>query len=350
MKMLAHTKNRHQGFTMIEVMIAMLISLVLLLGLTQIFTGSRVTYRLQQGMSRLQESGRFAINFLRDDFRQAGYLGCSDDTPMTSILNNAATLDLSRGVQGFQAMGADSWSDSGDLPAGIDPADGTDAVLVRYVEHTGMFITQGQNPNNANLRVTPVNPAPIEEGDILTVTDCSYTTIFQVTNFNQSGNDGTVVHNTGGSVFPGNSTQVMPHAYGEGSELLKLNSIIYYVDENDAGTRSLFRRAQGGNALELVRGVENMQLQYGIDTNTDGSVDNYITADAVADWGAVMSIRASLLVNSVEPALAPNEKDTQTYTLLGQTVDPADTQQLRHVFTTTTTLRNRVLINGELDY
>ena len=70
--------SRHQrGLTLVELMIAMLLGLFLLGGLLQIFISSKQTYRMQEGLSRLQENGRFAIDFMARDIRLAGYKGCS---------------------------------------------------------------------------------------------------------------------------------------------------------------------------------------------------------------------------------------------------------------------------------
>jgi len=71
-------KNRpyQTGLSLIEIMISLLIGAFLLGGVLQIFIGSKQTYRMQQNMSRLQENGRFAMDFLAKDIRMAGYRAC----------------------------------------------------------------------------------------------------------------------------------------------------------------------------------------------------------------------------------------------------------------------------------
>ena len=61
---------------LIEIMIALLIGAFLLGGVLQIFVSSKQTYRMQEGLSRLQENGRFAMDFLARDIRMAGFWGC----------------------------------------------------------------------------------------------------------------------------------------------------------------------------------------------------------------------------------------------------------------------------------
>src|SRR5665647_3594938 len=69
-------KNHQVGMTLIEIMIALLIGAFLLGGMLQIFINSKQTYRMQENLSRLQENGRFALDFLAKDIRMAGYWGC----------------------------------------------------------------------------------------------------------------------------------------------------------------------------------------------------------------------------------------------------------------------------------
>jgi len=72
------TKSQ-QGMTLIEIMIAMLISLFIIGGVILIFTSSQQSYRLQENLSRMQENGRFAMAFLSRDIRTANYRKCFSD-------------------------------------------------------------------------------------------------------------------------------------------------------------------------------------------------------------------------------------------------------------------------------
>jgi type IV pilus assembly protein PilW len=62
-----------QGFSLIELMIAMVLGLLLIAGVLNIFLGSSQTYRLQEAMFRVQESGRFALDIVQRDLRSAGF-------------------------------------------------------------------------------------------------------------------------------------------------------------------------------------------------------------------------------------------------------------------------------------
>lgn len=112
--------NRFQiGLSLIELLIAMLISAFLIAGILQIFIGSKQTYSMQQNLSRLQENGRFALEFLERDIRMAGYWDCLVQSTTNTIsdisgqdnvgLNASDTLTLkgayTEAITGSQVCG-----------------------------------------------------------------------------------------------------------------------------------------------------------------------------------------------------------------------------------------------------
>jgi type IV pilus assembly protein PilW len=132
--------------------------------------------------------------------------------------------------------------------------------------------------------------------------------------------------------------------------------VFYIGKRSDTATNlpSLFRRSLSstgiaGTAEELVEGVENMQILYGENTNNDSNntADRFVPADNVTDWDAVVSVRITLLVMSLEDNLV---SVAQPYTYNGVVYNggtgngaaPPD-KRLRRVFTTTINLRNVTL-------
>ncbi len=68
-----------------ELLIALLIGSILIVGVIQVFLASWTAYRLSQGIARNQESGRFALDFLTRDIRMAGHTGCINDQALLSV-------------------------------------------------------------------------------------------------------------------------------------------------------------------------------------------------------------------------------------------------------------------------
>ncbi len=71
--------KRMQGFSLIELMIAMTLGLLLIAGAASIFLGSRSSYGSTSGTSALSDDARFAIDFLGRTTRSTGFIGCIAD-------------------------------------------------------------------------------------------------------------------------------------------------------------------------------------------------------------------------------------------------------------------------------
>lgn len=338
-----HQLRQNQlGMTLIEILIAMTLGAFLLSGVIQIFINTKQTYRMQESMSRLQENGRFAMEFLTYDIRMAGFLGCmSRVTSITNTLNNASNYLFNFGIP-IQGNNWDT-ATSAWLPAAdssiTSPLNGSDIITIRSVNPNGVIVTQhpgGTPPGSADLKLS-ANPG-INDCDIAIVSDCQTAAVFQITNFNAANNNNTV-HNTGtcATPGPGNATQALGKSYKDG-ELFMAQTKSYYIRSNPAGIPALYRRTNGNAAEELVEGIEQMQILYGVDSDSDSIADRYLTADNVTNWNNVASVRISLLARTIDNNIASQVLD---YTYNGATTTPTD-RRMRRVFTSTIALRNRL--------
>src|SRR5690349_20318598 len=80
------SRSASSGITLVELMVGMTLSLILLAGVLAIFASSRKTYETIDRLSRIQESGRFALETIVHDLRAAGYIGCRNRAPFFSAL------------------------------------------------------------------------------------------------------------------------------------------------------------------------------------------------------------------------------------------------------------------------
>ena len=85
--------SQQRGLSLLEIMIALLISVFLLLGVIQTFINAQTTYRLQESMSRMQESGSLALEIIGRDLRATGYWGCMKGST-GDLLGTDATITL----------------------------------------------------------------------------------------------------------------------------------------------------------------------------------------------------------------------------------------------------------------
>ncbi len=325
------------GLTLVEIMVAMTIGLVLLGGVITILVSSQQTYRVNEALARIQENARFAFQLLSRDIRMVGYMGCvGEGTVPVNTLNNPSEFlwNFGQPIQGFEASGG-GWMPA--LPTQItSPLSGRDILVIRGVDGPDTRVIQhpgGTPPGSANLKVTA--GSSFEDGDIVLVTDCLAAAVFQITNISTSGGQDNIVHNTGTGV-PGNATKNLGQSF-EGGEIVRVNTRSYYVRTNPDGIPALYWRRGNAAAEELVEGVENLQIEYGVDTDGDRAADVYQTADLVVDWENVVSVRISLLMQSLEDNIA---SQPQTYTFNGATITPTD-RRLRKTYSTVIALRNR---------
>lgn len=327
-----HTFSRNQqGLTLVEMMVAMTIGLVLLGGIITVLSSSQNTYRVNEAMARLQENARYAFQLLSRDIRMAGYRGCAGDgVAVTNVLEDATGFlwRLDQSLEGFEA-GANGWAPA--LPSEVTSPQGSrDVIVVRGVEGIGANVLSHPS-DSAGLNIP--SGSGLQADDAVLVSNCQGAAIFQVTGISTSGGQDTIEHD-GGAGKP-NSTAALGRTFTDG-EIARIGTRIYYIRLNPRGIPALYWRS-GGNIEELVEGIENMQIQYGEDTDGDRAADIYRTADQVADWEAVVSVRIDLLVQSVEDGIA---SQPQAYTFNGAAVVPAD-RRLRQVFSTVISLRNR---------
>jgi len=326
---------QHQhGLTLVEVMIAITISLILLAGVMQIFTGSRQTYRVQDNMARLQENGRFAMSFLSRDIRAGDYWGCF--TGPAAFTNNLAAgagfiaLNTAGGIAGTDNTGLNG-SDTIILTMAA-PATGNITVVPPFMAAPNSPI-QVSAPNSLNL------------GDIVIIGDCDSADMFQI-QAGSPGTTGTIIHGAGVPVGgppappagPGNLTGLLARRYTGTAGVIEVQTIAYLIQADAANNNepSLFQSVNGGVPVVLVEGVENMQILYGEDMpaldvpvgTPDLAADRYVPAGTAGLVMAnVVSVRINLVMRTQEDNLAT-------------TVNAGD-RRLRRTFSSTISLRNR---------
>lgn len=343
MSKINRSKSQQRGLSIIEMMIAITIGMVLIAGIGQIFVGSKQTYRVQNELARLQENGRFAMDFLARDIRMADYWGCAKG--LTNVVNN------------LNPAGAGYNSVTHGFGDGLSGTDGggtaSDTIIMRMANPTAFPVQSAGPQASGNIQIAAGNP--LVQGEILVISDCTGADIFQVTNANP-GNTGTLVHNTGNATAPGNFNATNPgcpganahclsHVYGSDAQIMQTIVMSYFI-QNDAGnnnTPTLYRQLGTATAEPLAEGVENMQILYGEDTDNpqDYVANRYLVAGAAGlDMDKVVSVRVAILVRT------PNNNvntttDTTAYNLAGTSVTPTADKRIRRVFTSTIQIRNR---------
>lgn len=336
--MISTFPKRQVGLSLVELMIAITLSLLLIAGVLQIFLSSKQTYATNNALSRVQESGRFAMDFLTYDIRNAGYKGQCLGEPNNMLNTTNKLFDLSDPIEGWNNSPPSHLSGKNVVP-------NTDVLLLKLASGAGNFNGQGNTTGTPNLGVTQSNTG-IPAGTITLVSDPLGCDLFQNTNNNQAS----VLQQSGGNVTPGNKTppgankQYWSHAYNGELEILTLQNAIYYIQANNGRPPSLARErlqfagsTAGFVSEELVEGIQDMQILYGI-AGPNKQVTQYIRADEVVNWNNVVAVRVNLLVVSADTNVVP---ENQVISFNGANVTIAN-RRLAQVFSTTIGIRNRL--------
>lgn len=327
------------GFTLIELMVAMLLGLIVIAGVASVFLANQRTYRTNQALGDVQDGSRIAFELLARDIRNAGLNPCNNGDRMGNVLNNSSTawwanwgnaLHGYSGTQGDPATGGVFGTGVGQRVAG------TDSVQVLGAVDGGMSVATDNEPAaNFKLNDTTTN---LQSGDIVIVCDPDHAVMVQISNYNNS--NVTFVHNTGNAVAPGNcskglgypsdcsSTNGNLYQFGPNSQIAKLGAADWYIGNNPVKGRSLYRAAiatdSAGNAglgtpQEMVRDVTGMAISY----HAKGSAA-FVAASAITSWAVVDAVQVTLTLQSADQRAGTN------------------VQPLVRSFTATTTVRNRV--------
>ena len=337
MKMKQNIKLMGQaGVSLVEVLVAMVISLFLLAGIVQVYLGNKTTFAFTNALAEIQENGRYALDVMTQDIRMAGEWGCvAFDPDDTSNINN--TLDAVS-VPGYTA--ATHAFEENDAVNGTDNTglNGSDTVTI-----------MGGKPGQTNVESPFTRPAvrnittnainSIQANDIILLARCGKNDLKKVASADILRVTG-IANVNADSQRQINLSSAKSQQFENDATVIELQTVTYSIANGANGEPSLWR-SEFGNNVELVEGVEDMQILYGIDTDApdpDGYPNQYVTSDNVGDFGAVVAVRVMLLVRSIDDFVT---EDPQTYTFNNITTTPGD-RRIRQNFTTTIALRNRI--------
>jgi type IV pilus assembly protein PilW len=296
--------RKSRGFTLVELMIAMVLGLVIVGSVMGAMLANKRSYRTNEGLSQVQESARTAYELLAHDLRQADGNGCTSSTRTANVLNAASALWWQDwfGIAGYNETEADPAVAIG--TAYGERVAGTDSISVQSMDGTGLSVAL-HDPVAYRLDVDPATtPHDFVPGDIVLVCDFEQAALFQATAVTGATS---VFHNNTGSA-PGNCSRGLgfptscasatgnPYTFPQNAQMARLVAVDWYIGNNDRpgeGGRSLFRRrlqVVGGAVVttpeEIVAGITDMQMRFRA-TDSDVIFDD---ASAVTDWSVISSV------------------------------------------------------------
>ena len=305
--------RREHGVTLVEMMVALVVGLILRAGIVQLFASNKRAYRLQEGANVLNENARFALAQIQYDLRMADHWGgveASDITLLSgldSVTGNCAgtaAAIVATGLYGFDGTTA---SPLACIPA-TDYVPNSDILVVRYADAlrkaSGKLAT-----NDFYLRSAIGRRAMIFQGK----TKASLPS----------------------DLVSATPTQTDAYAESPNAANYPFHAVIYFLrpcasqdrgtagvcDATDDTIPTLARLTLRGTSLveeDVIAGVEQMQLSYGVDLNADFVPDIYRRATDITtnnEWAKVVDVKLSLLIRNAERDTSYT--DTTTYQLFG---------------------------------
>lgn len=278
------TLSRQAGLTMVELLVALAIGSFLMIGAIQIYNQSRQAFVVNESIARVQETAQFAMDTIEADLRMA---------------SNWGRTSRALAIEGRSIIGDPNPAalpEPADCGAGwaLDIAMTLDGENNLYNLPCAAQTGAQANSDFFTVRRATVDPVPLQAGRLQLQTTRIQGALFA---------DGAIP----APFSPADST----------THNLVVNT--YYVDGDSPlipGTPTLRRKTLvGGGApaivdQEIAPGVENLQIQFGIDTNDDNTVDRYVnpgdqvydpTAAGYIPGARVMTARVWLVVRGLTP-------------------------------------------------
>lgn len=324
----------NRGLSLTSLLVGMAISGILLSILVGVFASNSSTSRLMFDFGSIQENMRAANDLLDTSLRQAGHFGGvspSDIENHTGLnitgiggCNKDWLTNMVAPIRAFD--GADAIGSVAGFPAGCIEGNnyygGTDILSLKYA--SAMDITAYDDLNNNEIYVrTMLGTAEENAAQIF-----------------KGADKASVIGVIGSDPIGTYNFRYMSEIY----YVRKCTQISAGVCQDDVP--SLVRlQLEQSTLVEnvLVSGVEQFQVEFGVDSDGNLAADTYESATSITDWNTVVSVRYSLLIRGDNKDNAI--RDTKTYDLVGNTsyTPGTDVQNYRRrAITKVVQLRNMI--------
>ena len=324
---------------MVELLLALALGLVVVTGLAQQYAGGQAMASNLLGQADAQDSGRYALSFLRQSAAAAGNLGCNGGAVrLTSVLNgrweDLFEFNLRRPVQGFDYQGdgastaLEDWTPSlaplprqasggtvNALTAGTGIhlerlAPGADIIVFRRLNQPVFALAAGLAPDGNPVIQGSAAGRP-ESGDVALVSNCEQAAMFRITSLAGVGPGQSILRrasgtgpydNDGGRPLSETGQGYGGVTHGEGAQVARVVTEIYFVGHG-AGRQELglWRRSGASRPVELVAGIVDLQAWAGVDADPQDGFDGpnrFLPFSGLADDQVIRSVSLAVTATS----------------------------------------------------
>jgi type IV pilus assembly protein PilW len=344
----ASSRSSASGFSLIELMIALVISLLIVAAVGYIYVANRAAFKVQAADSRVTDNSRIAIEYLTKDFRHAAKLGCTrpesakahggvaltatlpvlftSQAEIDTILQPPFTPPIRLIEPGWFIRGFNDgvgYNGPGTASPSTRRANTDIVALIKTSENStqlaGRMANSSTNPTLAS--VLPDALASPAAGQLFVINDCDRAEIVRGSLGPGGAPGGVLTIDTA----TWNQANRLTKAYDVDATVSRFDPVIYMIQDSPASASiatpklvkfTLSAAGSWNTVPEVVAdGIEDMQVRFGVATAGFGtnSPDRYMTpaeinADAAAEelWRAVRSVEIALVVISEKSDVATN--------------------------------------------
>jgi len=336
------------GFTMVELMIAMLLGLLVSGAAVVIVISALGQLRNSQDFSEIVDNGRVVLAMMGQDITHAGFMGELSGQPL--VVGSNVTLQANNPITDCEGDGLNNTT--------LPQAGAAATFRLLWGETVTAAKPMSCIDNDARLNSDLIQIKRLigrEDTTATATTDAGgdrLKRVFMVTSAANSIIFNNTVAGAPAGVLPAN-----PQYY-------EYQHQVYYIAETKRYGQTNFPilvreslQTVGGNESmvrqELAEGVDDMRILYGIDDDGDAAVDRYVPADDVTDdeWdGAndskIVAVQLALLMRAIDIDQAFRSAGAQSYSYAGKTQQISADGLRRKVLMRTFSLRNNQIPSG----
>lgn len=279
-----------KGSSFLEILLALTLASILLICVFHVYLSIKSLYSKIEQNAVLQNHLRFLNYYLQRKITMTGYAGCGKLVDLDVKNNTNFSFIADNNIRGFSSNNLPSQLQKYQIVAN------SDVVVIQKADEGASRVTDNEIKVGATEFHALENPVTVYNNFLL-LSDCRKADLFQA-------------QNIGGKAI---RTQApIAHAYQEGAtQVGRFTEIAYFISSGNSegkiqGTSKsgLYYAVNYGDKEELLNGIKNMQIRYGVANKEFGKVDNYLDADAVSAgnlWQKVTSIIITITPDYVSP-------------------------------------------------
>ena len=316
--------NMQAGFSVVELMVAMLLSTTLGIAVVSVFVNNSHSFNQDENVSRMQDDARHALRELSFEISMAGhYAELHVPDTVTPDANLSIGTDCGpAGQLNWMYQTIDAGSGNTLSIAAIDNASNADVVAAHSCFASGEILAGTDVV--AIRRVAGGEAAALRPGGIYLRTNGTVGLLFR-------------------APVPAAPSIVVAAPRADWEYRPTIYYIRQFANVPGDGIPTLCRKTLIGAGPSmgtecLATGIENLQIEYGIDTSEDGHPNVYATSPSLADIQNVVAARIFLLARTTE--IDTRYTNTKTYSISNAPdFVPGDSFH-RRVFSTNVSIQN----------